>query len=909
MSRLVIFLVFGGLIGCGTDKTVAVRNTDPEAWITSHSDNAEIFVGISTLFFGSASDTNHQEIDLLTNWYVDNRELCMNVTPQVDGTTSCEIALEEGDEVLRLQVVDPLGATSFNEIRLDIIPFMVPEISWFSPIEEDAYYTDTPISFRAEVVDDQDTPDALDIVWSSSQDGVLDIASPDAEGKIEDFAFLAEGNHILSVEVTNSGGKSVEHSETVTVRAPNQPPTCGISFPSSGSSVLQGTLLTLQAQVADPDIDASYLQTSWTSDQDGLLGVGVFDNGVLMLTTNTLSPAFHSISLVAEDELGLRCTDSIQLFVGSPPTVSISTPIAAQVFTLGEVISFEGQVGDAEESSTQLDVRWSSDVDGEFAQETPTSTGMITTSFDALSAGPQQITLSATDSAGFSGSDDVAIYINTAPEQPEILLEPIAPTSVEDLTVSVVSSGDVDGDTLSFLYLWYRDNVATGNTASTLSSSETAVGETWRVEVSAFDGYTEGIVAMAEVEIINTAPDITVPVISPSTAFNDNVLTCAATATDLDQSVSVSYAWNVLSQTFTGSTLDLGSLGIMPTTEIVCIAQTIDDQLAVDTESSNLFLGNRAPLLSSHAIIPNFAYVGGDLECDAIFVDPDGETLSISYEWTSNSGVLGASQTLVLQEGDAEAGDVITCTAVVEDGYGEVVSSSAFAIVQSAPIFDVAASITPSGSVYTGTEVVCSAIATDAEDGSVPVSFSWSVGSTVVATGATYIVDSDDVAVGGVLTCTATATDMDLNESISIVDVVIENTVPQINGIQISPSSLYNDETAICSATVVDVDEVIAPSYAWSIGGQSVGTGDSLSLNSTFVLPFDTLTCTVEAIDSEGSVVEGTESIVISNRPPTEPEIVISPTLPDVGVDDLVCTMTTSSTDADGDSITYTYSW
>ena len=116
MYRSILFSGTVLFIGCTGGKTIEVRNSTPEAWITSHSDQAEILAGDVVLFIGSASDSNHQENDLLTNWYADNRELCMGVVPEVDGTTICEIALEEGDEVLRLQVVDPLGDTDFDEI-------------------------------------------------------------------------------------------------------------------------------------------------------------------------------------------------------------------------------------------------------------------------------------------------------------------------------------------------------------------------------------------------------------------------------------------------------------------------------------------------------------------------------------------------------------------------------------------------------------------------------------------------------------------------------------------------------------------------------------------------------------------------------------------------------------------------
>ena len=75
MCRSILSIFSFLFIGCTGGKTIEVRNKAPEAWITSHTDQTEILAGEVTLFFGAASDSNHQELDLLTNWYVDNREL------------------------------------------------------------------------------------------------------------------------------------------------------------------------------------------------------------------------------------------------------------------------------------------------------------------------------------------------------------------------------------------------------------------------------------------------------------------------------------------------------------------------------------------------------------------------------------------------------------------------------------------------------------------------------------------------------------------------------------------------------------------------------------------------------------------------------------------------------------------
>lgn len=908
MYRSILFIGSFMFVGCTGSKTLEVRNIPPEAWITSHADQVELLAGDVTLFFGTASDSNHQELDLLTNWYAGNRELCMGVVPEVDGTTTCETALQEGDQVLRLQVVDPLGDTDFDEISPNVIPYTHPEISWESPVGTVQYYSDTPISFRVDIVDDQNTSDELDIVWTSSVDGVLDVSVPDEEGIVDDFLFLSPGAHILELHVSNSGGKSSQQTESITVRPPNQPPTCGISIPSDGDSILAGAQVTFQGQVQDPDVDASELITSWASDQDGLLGSGIFSNGVLTLTTNILSVGVHNIVLSAEDELGLRCTDMIQISVGTPPSVSISQPAAAQVFTLGDDVEMNGQVTDAEDGPVQLVVEWSSNVEGLLNQDTLSSSGFTQHVTSSLSAGAHTLTLTATDPAGFVGTDDVDVYVNTPPEAPQILLTPAAPTSVQDLNLGVTAGIDIDGDPLSYVYRWYKDGVSSGFTSSTLSSQHTSVGEIWMVEVSASDGYTQGPAASASVEIINTFPEVSVPVIVPSSAYNDDILSCSATGTDLDENVSVSYAWDVDGQVYSGATLDLRTLSVYPTDQITCVAQVIDSQQAVDTQSSSVILLNRAPGISFHSILPNVAYAGSILDCNVSFEDPDGEALTISYEWTVGATLLGTNATLTLTQSDAQSGDVIVCSATAEDGYGESIASEAFVTVESVPSFDVAATITPNVA-YTGSALVCFASAMDAEDGIVPVSYEWSVGSVVVASGASYIVDGAQVAVGNTLTCTATAADMDQNTVTSVAQLILQNTDPQIDSVSIGPSPLYNDDVVSCEASVFDADESLTPSYSWSIGNQNIGSSSSLSLDSGIASPLDMLTCTVEATDAHGVSVLATENVAIANRPPQAPIVEVTPSIPIIGQDDLICTITTPSTDSDGDAVTHSYEW
>ncbi|MEC7984141.1 MAG: hypothetical protein VX278_03190, partial [Myxococcota bacterium] len=74
---------------CENGKTVTVRNSDPEAVITSHAANAEVYELTEETFQGSVSDLNDNATELRTSWFIDERPLCIDVAPTVDGLTIC----------------------------------------------------------------------------------------------------------------------------------------------------------------------------------------------------------------------------------------------------------------------------------------------------------------------------------------------------------------------------------------------------------------------------------------------------------------------------------------------------------------------------------------------------------------------------------------------------------------------------------------------------------------------------------------------------------------------------------------------------------------------------------------------------------------------------------------------------
>ena len=91
------------LLACESEKGVTIYNSDPSATITSHASGAELLEGSEYTFIGQVSDENHPSSELKVVWSSNTREICAQTTPEVDGSTTCSVALETGEN----QIISP----------------------------------------------------------------------------------------------------------------------------------------------------------------------------------------------------------------------------------------------------------------------------------------------------------------------------------------------------------------------------------------------------------------------------------------------------------------------------------------------------------------------------------------------------------------------------------------------------------------------------------------------------------------------------------------------------------------------------------------------------------------------------------------------------------------------------------
>ena len=145
------------------------------------------------------------------------------------------------------------------------------------------------------------------------------------------------------------------------------------------------------------------------------------------------------------------------------------------------------------------------------------------------------------------------------------------------------------------------------------------------------------------------------------------------------------------------------------------------------------------------------------------------------------------------------------------------------------------------------------------------------------------------------------------------------NNVPVATTPTITPATVYTTDTLNCSFTVTDADvnDSLSVNYTWYNGSTAFssgtinvtnGTSNSITLDSSNTIKGETWNCSVIPYDGTSYGTEKSAAKTIQNSLPTAPVIDVLPNSPDDD-DDLAANIVNVSTDADNDSITYSYQW
>ena len=208
---------------------------------------------------------------------------------------------------------------------------------------------------------------------------------------LTDYGFIAH-----SLITDNPQERFVVEAEGEEVQ--NQPPVASIT-----SLADEGVSITFQGGAADPE-DGSLSGSClvWSSSRDGQIGTGE------TVSTSSLSLGTHTITLTATDSEGDSGSVSITLTIrggNQPPVASITSPADGSTSMEGDAVDLQGSAADPEdESLSGSSLVWTSSRDGQIGTGETVSTL-------SLSLGTHTITLTATDSEGAVGKDQIALAV------------------------------------------------------------------------------------------------------------------------------------------------------------------------------------------------------------------------------------------------------------------------------------------------------------------------------------------------------------------------------------------------------------------------------------------------------------------------------------------------------------------
>ena len=277
---------------------------------------------------------------------------------------------------------------------------------------------------------------------------------------------------------------------------------------------------------------------------------------------------------------------------------------------------------------------------------------------------------------------------DTAPTSGTVTVAPANPSTND--VVRAVRNGfaDIDGDTISYRYQWFRNGSAiAGATNRTLdlgAAGNGDQGDLIEVEVIADDGHGGSSPVVRNGTSItgtNAAPVPGTVSISPATVRTDDTVTATpAGFVERDgQAITYQYQWfrnGTAIAGATASTLNLAQAGNGDRGDTLRVEVTGRDPLGATSEpvETSATIVNRAPAAGSVTVKP-VDPATNDVASAAVsgFTDADGDAVTYQYQWYVNgmaiAGATGRNLDLS-QPGNGDLGDLIEVEVTALDGHG-----------------------------------------------------------------------------------------------------------------------------------------------------------------------------------------------------------------------------------------------
>jgi len=825
--------------------------------------------------------------------------------------------LVAGTYILVAGVTDSAGKTASDVVTVVVGPPNTPPSCALELPELGASVPNGELVIFEGTASDVDVAsDWLTVTFESNVDGYLGAVSPSSSGA---FVFatssLTPTTHTVSMVVTDEVGGTCSDFTLVTV---STPPTVEITAPNTGTMVNETDTISFYGEVHDAEEPDSSLIVSWNSDQSGLLGGTSPDSsGFVALNVPGMAPGTHLVTLSASNASGLTGTDTINLLVNHVPTAPVLSILLTSPSTLDDlVVSIDVPSSDSDGPSPITYLRsWNKNNTPQ-----PAYNGLDTIPSSATAAGDNwEAVMSAND--GFASSVAATANVTVVNSLPSISGAVVSPTiALSSATYSLAISGwtDADGDPPGYTYQWYAGAFPlAGQVAATLIPAGQPAGTVLYCVVTPFDGQGSGTPVTSTTARVNTPPTAPVVSISPSSPGANDALVANidVPSSDVDggpSPITYNYAWSLDGNpqpAWNGVSMIPGT--VTGTDEQWSVGVTASDGLEDSpTASFTVLVINTSPSITGAVVTPSVGLSSTTFTVTPLgWFDINGDPPDYLYQWYAGTNlILGATSESWVPTGQPAATSIWVEVTPWDGTPGLPVIATA--TINSLPTVSGVA-ITPLLADESSTLTASYSTTFDVDGHSVSVSWEWYEGSSLIvgAVGTTL----DGASFDRFEAISARAIPFDgLEDGVGVASntVVIANTAPETSAPSIDQSALYTNTAATCSGAVgSDLDgDSVTISYTWLINGADPGISGQ-GLSPSFFTVGDAIQC-VATPDDGNLTGPGVASAVVSvvNSPPTAPVVLVSPSNP-TPEDDLQCSIYASSSDADGDLLSYDIQW
>jgi len=190
-----------------------------------------------------------------------------------------------------------------------------PSAAILEPAAGGSFDLDTTVGFMAQV-DDMETPvESLQLRWSSDRDGTLsEDGIADADGIAEyNNANLSPGQHAVTLQVIDEGGKSGSAEVTVYIVDTDQAPSLAIRHPDGEETGAEGVPFSFEAGVSDAQDVPIEIAVFVTLEDETELCEEMADGAGIMTCDAVLEVGVHTVIFEAEDTDGNVTAEAVEL--------------------------------------------------------------------------------------------------------------------------------------------------------------------------------------------------------------------------------------------------------------------------------------------------------------------------------------------------------------------------------------------------------------------------------------------------------------------------------------------------------------------------------------------------------------------------------------------------------------------